>query len=185
MRNDGSHKRLLFLVAHPYLRQSRANRAIVEEISKRGEFTVHNLYDRYPYFHIDVEFEQSLLLEHDGLVVQHPFYWYSMPPLMKLWLDEVLESGWAYGPGGDKLKDKNFLLSTTVGGPEESYSSNGHNGYAMDVLLSPWEQTIKLCQMCWHKPAVLYNSVGASEAQLLEHARGLLERLKPMCGGHA
>ena len=32
-----------------------------------------------------------------------PIHWYSMPPLLKLWLDEVLAFGWAYGPGGDAL----------------------------------------------------------------------------------
>jgi putative NADPH-quinone reductase len=26
-----------------------------------------------------------------------------MPPLMKLWLDEVFAFGWAYGPGGNRL----------------------------------------------------------------------------------
>ena len=28
------------------------------------------------------------------------FWWYSSPPLLKLWFDEVLTFGWAYGPGG-------------------------------------------------------------------------------------
>lgn len=185
MGHDGSARKLLFIVAHPYLGESRANRAIVDEIRKRPEFTVHNLYDLYPYFHIDVPREQNLLREHRGLVVQHPLYWYSMPPLMKLWLDEVLEAGWAYGKGGAALKGKDFLLSTTVGGPRESYSASGQNGYAIETLLTPWEQTIKLCQMSWHEPAVLYDSIRATDPQLREYAHGLLKRLMPMCGADA
>ena len=57
--------------------------------------TVHDLYEAYPDFDIDAE--QRLLEAHDIVIFQQPFYWYSVPPLIKQWCDLVLEHGWAYG----------------------------------------------------------------------------------------
>jgi len=48
------------------------------------------------------------LLEHDRIVLQFPMYWYSMPPLLKKWLDDVLTYNFAYGSKGDKLKGKDL-----------------------------------------------------------------------------
>ena len=58
---------------------------------------LHDLYEAYPDFLIDVEAEQALLLEHDVIVFQHPVYWYSSPAILKEWQDLVLEHGFAYG----------------------------------------------------------------------------------------
>ncbi|MEZ5580673.1 MAG: NAD(P)H-dependent oxidoreductase [Candidatus Competibacteraceae bacterium] len=61
---------------------------------------VRNLYERYPDFDIDARAEQQAIQSAELLVFQYPTYWYSPPPLLKLWIDTVLEPGWAYGPGG-------------------------------------------------------------------------------------
>lgn len=58
---------------------------------------VQDLYEVYPTLNISAKREQKLLLEHDAIVFQHPFYWYSTPAILKEWQDIVLEHGWAYG----------------------------------------------------------------------------------------
>ena len=63
--------------------------------------TFHDLYELYPDFDVQVEQEQELLISHDMIILQHPFYWYSCPPLLKQWIDLVLEHGWAYGKEGE------------------------------------------------------------------------------------
>lgn len=170
--------KILFIVAHPHLEKSRANRAVVQAIAGMERITVHRLYDHYPYFHIDVEREQQLLLEHDIVVMQHPFYWYSMPALLKLWLDEVLESGFAYGPGGDKLKGKKFLLSLTVGGPKSSYCAESYNKCSVDDLLGPWKQTVGLCEMQWLEPLVVYGAIASPPDALTSHGLRVRETLQ-------
>lgn len=164
---------ILFIVAHPYLERSRANRAVLGAVHDIPGLNVRNIYDLYPYFHIDVEEEQKHLLAHDLIVIQHPFYWYSMPALLKLWLDEVWLCGWAYGPEGDKLRGKKFLLSITAGGPEDAYSTDGYNRFPVETLLSPWAQTVNLCGMKWHEPLVMHGSIRASEDELARHAERL------------
>ena len=69
----------LVIVAHPNIAKSRVNRRWVEELKKYPEVTVHELYKEYPSGTIDVEREQALLLDHDRIVWQFPFYWYSSP----------------------------------------------------------------------------------------------------------
>ena len=70
---------------------------------------MHDLYEAYPDFDIDVRREQELLAAHEVIVLQHPFYWYSAPALLKEWQDLVLEHGWAYGSGGTALRGKALL----------------------------------------------------------------------------
>ena len=174
--------RILFIVAHPFLRESRSNRAVVEAVSGLAGVTLHPLYDLYPYFHIDTKHEMELMESHDLIVAQHPFHWYSMPALMRQWLTEVFQAGWAYGEGG-KLKGKNFLVSLTVGGPESSYSTGSYNRFPMDTFLAPWNQTAHLCGMNWLKPSILYESIGASDERLREHGQTVRERLRSYLEG--
>ena len=86
--------------------------------------TVHDLYEAYPDLDIDVAREKALLLAHDVIVWQHPFFWYSTPAILKEWQDLVLEFGWAYGPGGTALRGKLFVSAITTGGREAAYDAD-------------------------------------------------------------
>lgn len=89
--------RTLVLLAHPHLDRSRVNAALAAVARESPGVLVHDLYAAYPDGGIDVGREQRLLGEHDLIVLQFPFYWYSVPPFLKQWLDEVLLEGYAYG----------------------------------------------------------------------------------------
>ena len=77
---------------------------------------------------------------------------------MKLWLDEVLAFGWAYGPGGTALRGKDLWLVATTGGPEDSYRPDSYNRYFFDAFLPPYEQTAALCGMRFLPPLVLHGA---------------------------
>src|SRR6187402_1058580 len=96
----------LILFAHPRLEKSRTNRALLARIPNHPDLFFNDLYEAYPDFNVDVEREKDLLIKHDVIIWQHPFFWYSCPPLLKQWIDLVLELGWAYGPNGNALKGK-------------------------------------------------------------------------------
>ena len=90
--------KVLYLVFHPDLTSSKVNREWKTQIDESGVVNVsRDMYSEYPDFNIDVEKEQKLLLEHDRIVIQFPFYWYSCTPLLKKWLDVVLTYNFAYG----------------------------------------------------------------------------------------
>ena len=80
---------------------------------------------------------------------------------MKLWLDEVLAYGWAYGPGGTALQGKDLWLVATTGGPESSYHPQSYNRYFFDAFLPPYEQTAALCGMRFLPPLLLHGARSA------------------------
>lgn len=163
-------KRILVLFAHPKFEKSRANQSLVQAIRDLPELTFHDLYESYPNFQIDVAKEQSLLLAHDLVVWHHPIYWYSCPPLLKQWIDLVLEVGWAYGKGGEQLKGKYIFNTVTSGGSREVYQPDGRNRFTLRQFLSPFDQTAWLCHMTYLPPFALQGTHRLSEAELLDHA---------------
>jgi glutathione-regulated potassium-efflux system ancillary protein KefG len=148
--------RILVLFAHPRLRHSVVQRAMLAAISGLEDITVRDLYAEYPDLMIDPRREQDALLAHDLLVLQHPLYWYSSPAVIKEWLDIVLEEGWAYGSGGNRLHGKFLLNAVSTGGPQDAYHGKGRNRFPVRNLLAPFDQTAYLCGMGWLEPFVVH-----------------------------
>lgn len=170
---DGAHfhaKRVLILFAHPRFEKSRVNRALLSTLPVSDTLTLHDLYELYPDYNIDVEAEKQLLLTHDVLIWHHPFYMYSAPAILKQWLDLVLEYGWAHGAGGDFLKDKTAFNVITTGGTRETYRSDGFNRFTIREFLCPFEQTARLCKMTYLPPFAVQGTYRLTDAELSRHA---------------
>ena len=165
-----SSNRVLVLFAHPALEKSRVNRQLVRAVRELPGVTVHDLYEAYPEHDIDVAREQELLAEHDEIVFQHPFFWYSTPAILKEWQDLVLQHGWAYGSGGTALHGKRLLNALTPGGRETAYCREGYNHFTIRELLAPIEQTARLCGMEYVPPFVVHGTLGMSPAEVAGHA---------------
>ena len=170
---------VLVLAAHPHLETSRVNRALTQAASALGErdVEVRDIYALYPDYLIDIDAEQAALAGARLVVWQHPIHWYSMPALMKLWVDDVLAFGWAYGPGGTALKGKDLWLVASTGGPDESYRPDSYNRYFFDAFLPPYEQTAELCGMRFVPPLVLHGAHRVTDAELESHAELYTSRL--------
>lgn len=170
-------QKILVLFAHPAFRRSRSNKALRCAAEALDGVTLHDLYETYPDFAVDVDREQTLLQAHDTVVCLHPFFWYSAPALVKEWLDLVLEHGWAYGHEGKALAGKNWLQAVTVGGRQAAYSPAGYNRYTVDELLRPFEATVALCRMRWLDPFVLHATHVADDTALTAAANSFVDRL--------
>ncbi len=152
--------KVLVIFAHPDVENgSIANKIIINEISKLEKVEIRNIHQMYPTFKIDVEAEQKALIEAELIIFQYPFYWYNVPGILKEWLDNVFSYGFAFGSTGDKLKGKQFIISTTVGGPEDAYQKDGYNNFTINDLLKPMQQTANLAGMIFNKPLVTHNMV--------------------------
>lgn len=163
--------RILILFAHPALEKSRVNRRLAEAVNGLDRVRFRDLYELYPDYDVDVPREQELLTEHDIVVLQHPFYWYSVPPLLKQWIDLVLEHGWAYGSEGKALVGKQVLSVISTGGRDIAYRHGGHNRFTMRELLAPIEQTFVLCGMDYLPPFCVHGSHGMQIEEIDRHAR--------------
>lgn len=94
----------------------------------------------------DIAREQAKLRWADAVILQFPLWWFSMPAILKGWVDRVYAYGFAYGVGehsdthwGDRYGEGNMagkraMLIVTTGGWESHYGPRGINGPIDDVL---------------------------------------------------
>lgn len=135
-------KKTLVILAHPNLVQSRINKRWAEELQAHSDaIAIHDIYAAYPDHKIDVGAEQKLIEAHDRIILQFPIFWFSTPAFLKQWIDEVFTYGWAFGPGGDKLRGKEIGLAFSIGGKQEAYQAGGQNHFTMSELTKWLEAT--------------------------------------------
>lgn len=163
-------KTIYHIVTHPHLEKSRVNKEVLKAFERQEGIETRKLYEVYPDWKIDIAKEKESLLKADIIVVQTPFYWYSTPGLYKEWQDRVLEYGFAYGEGGDKLKNKKFMMVISTFGPEEAYQHGGYNNFTMGELLRPFEQTANLCKLEYVQPLIINGVAHKTDADITAFA---------------
>ncbi|NUP87978.1 MAG: NAD(P)H-dependent oxidoreductase [Burkholderiaceae bacterium] len=94
----------------------------------------------------DIAHEQDKLRWADAVILQFPLWWFSMPAILKGWMERVYACGFAYGVGehsdthwGDRygegtLAGKRAMLMVTAGGWASHYGPRGINGPIDDIL---------------------------------------------------
>ncbi len=162
--------KVLILFTHPALEKSRVNKPLLQHAKMVDNVTIHDLYEHYPDFNIDIQHEQQLLLQNDIILWHHPLYWYNSPALLKQWIDLVLEHGWAYGSQGKALVGKKITNVITSGGAADAYSKEGHNNYTIEEFLAPFIQTAKLCNMQYLEPFKVQGTHKLTQPDIEEHA---------------
>lgn len=169
---------ICLIAAHPNWRESRVNRRLLDSARTVAGVDINDLYTSYPDYCIDVPAEQARLRAAQLIVLLHPIHWYSMPALQKLWLDDVLRYGWAYGAGGAALHGKDLWLVASTGGSEDSYHPQGYNRYFFDAFLPPYEQTAALCGLRFLPPMVLHGAHSAAPDEVAQHVETFRQRLQ-------
>ena len=166
-------KKTLLILSHPNLGNSKFNKALLDGVKDLNNLTIRHLEDLYgsDIKAFDVKKEQKLLLEHDRVVFQFPWYWYSSPAMIKAYQDEVLTYGFAYGSAGDKLLGKEFKIVTTVGAPEFTYQEGGWNKKSMNELLSPFQSMANLTGMTYTKSFRVHGVASMSDEELEEKVK--------------
>ncbi|RDJ20063.1 flavodoxin family protein [Bosea caraganae] len=81
----------------------------------------------------DIAAEQARIDRADALVLVYPVYWWSMPGLLKGWIDRVFTNGWAYEEGPDaklekKLRHLRVHLIAIGGADQRTYARHGYFG---------------------------------------------------------
>ena len=109
----------------------------------------------------DIQTELDKLLWADLVIFSFPIYWFSMPAIMKGWIDRVLVSGICYGgkrfydQGG--LKGKKALLALTTGGRPHMFADNGIHGPINEMLRPILRGTLAYTGMTVLPPFVGYH----------------------------
>ena len=149
-------KKIIVISGHPDIDNSIANKTIIDVFEKENNIKISKLMNTYSDYKVDANKEINYLLDADVIVLQFPFHWYGIPAILKMWIDSIT-TPLVYGPNKGGLKDKTFLLSTTTGGPSESYKSDGSNKFTMEELLLPLLKLGDSLELDVLKPVVLHN----------------------------
>jgi NAD(P)H dehydrogenase (quinone) len=109
---------------------------------KNAEFYKQQLEERYASengsFAPEIDNEQQKVEWCDIMIWQFPLWWFSVPGILKGWVDRVFAMGRFYGD--NKLyeqgvfRGKKALLSLTTGGAEDAYLKGGFHGDIHNLL---------------------------------------------------
>lgn len=153
---DRDLKKVVILLAHPNMKESQANKALVDAIKDIEEVAVYNLYELQT-FNVD---EWSKIISHAAAIIyQFPFYWMSAPSLLKRWQDEVF----TYLAKTPAVAGKPLTIVTTTGSEFDAYRSGGRNRFTVDELLRPYQVGAIHAGMVWKTPIIVYG-MGTSDA---------------------
>lgn len=106
------------------------NSADIADLTREGFNPVFNESDYAAFMKTaplppDVAREQARIDNADALVLVFPVYWWSMPGLLKGWIDRVFANGWAYeeSPEGKVVKK----TGASAGAPGEHRRRGSQN----------------------------------------------------------
>ncbi|MEN2468564.1 NAD(P)H-dependent oxidoreductase [Burkholderia sp. GS2Y] len=137
----------------------------------------------------DIAREQDKLKWADAVILQFPLWWFSMPAIMKGWVERVYAYGFAYGVGehsdtrwGNRygegsLAGKRAMVIVTAGGWESHYSPRGINGPIDDVLFPIQHGMLYYPGFDVLPPFVIYRTGKMNEARFEETRAALGRRL--------
>lgn len=158
----------LIIISHPDIKESSSQQYLLSSIPNESNITIHHLEEWYPDFKIDSIREQELIAAHDRILFQFPLYWYSSPPLLKKWQDEVLTENFAYGKNGHRLKNKEFGLVLTIGASKKEYQAGGKEHFSINELTRPFQAMALKTGMTYLKPLSIHQFSYLTEEQKME-----------------
>jgi len=104
-----------------------------DPVGSKKDFTTLSDSDYYKYpmeqlnasqnnlYNLALKDEMEKLNHADLLIFNFPMWWYSMPAILKGWVDRVMAYGVAYGAGcEDKFKGRQALITVTTGSPKKT-----------------------------------------------------------------
>lgn len=136
-------KKTLVLFAHPYFEYSTANIELLQAYKDVENVDVKDLYEEYPDFHIPAFRERKRLRQYEKIIFHFPLIWFGMPPLLKLWIDEVFDMTWT-AEVDHPLQNTEAAIIVTMGGKKEDYLQGGKYATTVFELLKALKLSLKV-----------------------------------------
>ncbi|MDT8977583.1 NAD(P)H-dependent oxidoreductase [Paenibacillus sp. chi10] len=174
-------KNILIINGHQQYRSSegKLNNTLMENMVRvlRPHHNVNTTVIQNGY---NIEEEQKKFYWADVVIYQTPIYWFSVPGLLKTYMDEVYAYGTfftgsdQYGEGG-LLTDKKYMLSTTWNAPSSAFESNDQffEGEGLDNVLSHLHRIHKFLGM---KPLTSFSCYDVVKNPNIDHYIANLEQ---------
>ena len=137
----------LFLFGHPEMAPTGFQASLIARVQDDPRFDVRILSQEHGGIGFNALEEQESIASAQSVILHFPIYWYSMPAMVKEWIDTVFTLGWAFDQNGGLLTNHSFVCSVSIGAKLESYSSEGSNGHSLDTYLLHVQRTMSYAGM--------------------------------------
>ncbi len=131
----------------------------------------------------DIAAEQEKVRWSEAVILQFPMWWFSVPAILKGWIDRVFTNGFAHGPAvpppysEGALGGRRALVSVTIGARESAFSDRGIHGRLSDVLHPVQHGLFWFTGMTPLDPFALYGTVDLPEERFAAAKREYGRRL--------
>lgn len=140
--------------------------------------------DRFKGFAPALAAEMGKLDRADVVIFTAPVWWFSVPAILKGWIDKVLALNFAYGHTATydtgPLKAKRAMLALTSGGPLDWYTPEGINGTFEINFYHLHHGVFWYCGMTVLEPFVAYGAGRADDAQRAAYLQAWRTRLEAL-----
>ena len=129
-----------------------------------------NWNDGMKAYSAEVRQEMARIEHNDATVMFFPVYWWSMPAILKGWIDRVWNNGWAYGDR--QFPQRRVWMIGVAGTVKDSYTKRGYAA-AMHTQLDTG--ILDYCRIAERRLELLYGSIEGEPypADILTAARNL------------
>ena len=110
-------RKVVILLAHPNIKGSQANKALIDAVSDIEGVAVFNLYELSEDIAFNVDEWSKIISDASAVIYQFPFYWMSAPSLLKKWQDEVF----THLSKTPAVAGKPLMIVTTTGSEYDAY----------------------------------------------------------------
>jgi NAD(P)H dehydrogenase (quinone) len=88
--------------------------------------------------------EQARVEWCDAMIYIFPIYWWSMPAMLKVWIDRVMSYGWAWvdpkDPDSGSLSQRKILVLATAGDSVEGFAKRGYDiAFHTQLNVGTWD----------------------------------------------
>jgi len=129
----------------------------------------------------DIKAEQEKLRWAQFVILQFPLWWFSLPAILKGWVDRVFSMGFVYGDGKvydhGGLTGRKAMLSLTTGGPMTLYGPTGLNGDIQQILFPIHHGILYFSGMQVLPPFIAWAPAHASQEEREAYLQAYQERL--------
>ena len=136
-----------------------------------------DLYEEYPDFHIATFRERKRIRDFERLIFHFPLIWFGLPPLLKLWIDEVFDMNWI-PKEDDPLSNKDAAIIVTIGGKEENYLENGLYETTIPELMKQLTLSLKVNNIDMMEIFAIHNSDDLKEDELKKISQNIKAKLE-------
>ncbi|QDP85711.1 NAD(P)H-dependent oxidoreductase [Chryseobacterium sp. SNU WT5] len=169
-------KKTLAIFAHPYFEYSSTNLELIKAYSTSDDLIFKDLYEEYPDFHILTFRERKRIKEFERLVFHFPLIWFGLPPLLKLWIDEVFDMSWK-AESKHPLNNKDAIIIVTIGASAENYQKDGLYHTTIKELMKTLMLSLEVNGIEIKEIIAVYEADDLEEDQLKEITAKIIKSL--------